>query len=117
MRCLRLQPFYSTERITELVKDVEADLQKILGEEQGVHLPASEQLARSQHLPDCEILGFRLFKLKALMGQPGWCLLSRWAAPGSLSELGAAESESKGGTHEEITKPEGDLSKAAPLLK
>ena len=33
---LALQPFYSTERITELVKDVEQDLQKILGEEQGV---------------------------------------------------------------------------------
>ena len=43
MLCLHLQPFYSTERITELVKDVEGDLQKILGEEQGAHLPASEQ--------------------------------------------------------------------------
>ena len=30
------QPFYSTERITELVKDVEQDLQKLLGEEQGI---------------------------------------------------------------------------------
>ena len=32
-----VQPFYSTERITELVKDVEQDLQKLLGEEQGEH--------------------------------------------------------------------------------
>lgn len=38
-----MQPFYSTERITELVKDVEQDLQKLLGEEQGAH-PAQSQI-------------------------------------------------------------------------
>ena len=36
---------------------------------------------------------------------------------GKLSELDAAESESKGGSHEEVAKPEEDLSRAAPLLK
>ncbi len=40
-----LQPFYSTERITELVKDVEQDLQKLLGEEQGKH-PAQSPVLR-----------------------------------------------------------------------
>ena len=99
------------------MKDVEADLQKILGEEQGARLAASEQAAQSQRLSDCGSLGSGFLKLKAV----GWPI---WLAPdflvgdtGNLIELGAAESESKGGAHEEIAKPEEDLSRAAPLLK
>ncbi len=38
-----MQPFYSTERITELVRDVEQDLRKILGEEQGMPCLVSEK--------------------------------------------------------------------------
>ena len=36
---------------------------------------------------------------------------------GNLSDVSAAESESKGGAHDEIAQPEEDLTRAAPLLK
>ena len=98
------------------MKDVEADLQKILGEEQGAHLPAPEQIARSQHLSDCHSLGSGL-KAKGF-GGPAWLAPGFLVGgTGNLSDVSAAESESKGGAHEEITKPEEDLSRAAPLLK
>lgn len=37
-----LQPFYSTEKITGLVKDVEQHLSTLLVEEQGVHFPPAD---------------------------------------------------------------------------
>ena len=61
-----VQPFYSTERITELVKDVEQDLQRLLGEVQGTgsSQPGRRSTYGQQRSCDvCMLLELHLFTL------------------------------------------------------